>query len=274
MEKTIWGNTLVKNEDRYIWFAVESVIDYLDKMLIWDTGSSDNTVDVIKLLCGKYPRKIVFKQYGQVNRVQFTKARQEMLEQTKSDWVFLLDGDEIWWEKSIKNVVETIQKRGDELDCLVNPMYNLVGDIYHYQEKKAGQYEIKGRKGHFTIRAVNTKIPRLHFALPYGQEGLFDNKKPIQQRDKILFLEAPYLHFTHLSRSSSETSERDVIDRLKKRKYELGTAFPKSFKYPEVLYKILPFMVSSPWHESSRSFKIIAAFQTPFKKIKRRIFKK
>ena len=50
MKKTIWGNTIVKNEDKYLYFAVESVIEFLDKLLIWDTGSSDNTIEIIKLL--------------------------------------------------------------------------------------------------------------------------------------------------------------------------------------------------------------------------------
>ncbi len=277
MKKTIWGNTLVKNEDLYIWFAVESVIGYLDKLLIWDTGSSDKTVDIIKELEKKYPDKIIFQQYGEVDRQTFTKARQEMLETTDGDWVFILDGDEVWWEASIKKVREVIEEKGDSLDLLVNPTINPIGDIYHYQESRAGQYQIAGKKGHFNIRAVNRRIPGLHFDLPYGQEGLFDDEgKPIQQRDpkRILFISAPYLHFTYLPRSSAASVDKLILDRSGKRKYELGIAFPNSFKYPEVLYKTLPLMMSSPWQESSRSFKIIAAFQTPLKKIKRRIFKK
>ncbi|MDO8619132.1 MAG: glycosyltransferase [Candidatus Daviesbacteria bacterium] len=277
MSKTIWGNCIVKNEDRFIWFAVTSVINYLDKLIIWDTGSSDKTVKIIELLKKKYPKKISFREYGEVDRESFTKAREEMLVQTKSDWVFLLDGDEIWWEKSIQEVVLNIQQKGDELDCIVNPTYNPVGDIYHYQESQAGQYKIAGQRGHFNIRAVNRKIPGLHFALPYGSEGFFDDKnKPIQERNskKILFLDSAYLHLTHLRRSSLVEGENMVMDRIKKRKYEIGTPFPKDFVYPEVLYKEMPSQVLSPWGKSSNSFKILALIQTPFKKIKRRILDK
>ena len=45
---SVWVHTLVKNEERYIWYSVMSVIDYIDKILIWDTGSTDKTVDIIK----------------------------------------------------------------------------------------------------------------------------------------------------------------------------------------------------------------------------------
>lgn len=274
MNKTLWGNTIVKNEDRFLWFAVMSVIDYLDKMIIWDTGSTDKTVEIIKKLQNKFPKKIVFQEYGEVDRSSFTKARQEMLEQTLSDWVFLLDGDEVWWESSIKEIRQTIENQGEKLDCLVNPTINLVGDIYHYQESRAGKYKIAGKEGHFNIRAVNRKIPGLHFALPYGQEGFFNgDNKPIQEGDpnKILFLDAPYLHMTHLQRSSLKEAEDQVLDRLKKRKYEIGKSFPKDFAYPEVLYKDYPEAVLSPWQKSSKTFKAMAAIQTPLKAVKRRI---
>ena len=46
--KKIWAHTLVKNEERFIWFSVMSVIVNVDKVLIWDTGSTDDTVKIIQ----------------------------------------------------------------------------------------------------------------------------------------------------------------------------------------------------------------------------------
>ena len=60
MSLKIWANVLVKNEDRYLWFAVSSAIEFVDKVFIWDTGSQDKTLDIIKLLQEKYPNKIIF----------------------------------------------------------------------------------------------------------------------------------------------------------------------------------------------------------------------
>ena len=45
---SIWAHTLVKNEERFVWFAINSVIDYVDEMRVWDNGSSDSTVKIIK----------------------------------------------------------------------------------------------------------------------------------------------------------------------------------------------------------------------------------
>ena len=76
----IWGHTLVRNEERYLWYSVTSVIDYLDKLLLWDTGSADNTLKIIKELQKKYTDKILFREVGSVDKDNFTKIRQQMLD--------------------------------------------------------------------------------------------------------------------------------------------------------------------------------------------------
>jgi len=265
MTKSIWGNTIVKNEGRYIYFAISSVIDFLDKMLVWDTGSKDDTVAIIKYLEKKYPKKIIFKQIGEVNPKELTKTRQKMLNQTESDWFMIVDGDEVWWRKSIKKTVNVIEERGNDLYAIVHPVKNLIGDIYHFQEESAGKYHILGRKGHLNIRAINRNIPGLHIKNTYPLEGFYDKSgKLIQEIDeKLMFINEPLMHFTHLNRSSKGKS--------KKIKYELGIPFPRDFIYPEVLYLNLPKIVISPWTKRSMNYLLRATIETPFKKIKRNI---
>lgn len=261
---TIWGNTIVKNEGRYVWFAIKSVIDYLDKMLIWDTGSSDDTVEVIQILQRQYPKKIEFREVGEVDSGGLTMLRQKMLDETKSDWFLILDGDEVWWKGSIKKVVAEVRDIGNKY-AIVNPVINAIGDIYHYQEEKAGKYEILGKKGHLNIRVINKKITGLHISGRYPLEGYYDaDLNLIQTMDsKLKFLEAPLLHLTHLNRSSKGKS--------KKIKYELGNLFPDDFKYPEVFYLKKPAIVPSPWVKMPFGYKFRASLETPLKKLKRRI---
>lgn len=268
-KKIIWGNCLVLNEENWVWDALISVIDYLDKILVWDTGSTDKTVQIIKSI--KSP-KIFFRQYGSVTPETFVNARQEMLEVTQADWLFLIDGDEIWTKKGITEVVKAIQKKGDEIESIVVRTINFVGDIHHFQEEEAGRYEIAGKKGHYNLRAMNLKISGLHADLPYGQQGYFDDEgKPIQQRDpkKILFLPVSYFHATHLPRSSRDT---EVSLRAKKRKYELGIPLPKGTKYPEAFHLPRPEIVPDPWIKMSRGEWMRGAIQTPLKKIRRRLW--
>lgn len=269
-KKEIWGHCLVRNEECWIWYAINSVIDYLDKIIVWDTGSTDKTVQIIKLL--KNP-KISFKEFGPVTPETFAEARQEMLEETKADWLFLLDGDEIWTKEGISTVVKTIQEKGERIESIVVRTINWVGDVYHYQEEEAGKYQIAGRIGHYNLRAMNLKIPGLHADLPHGKQGYFDGEgRPIQERDpkKILFLPVSYFHASFLPRS---TKDFEVPLRARKRKYEIGIPLPKHVKHPGVFYKPRPRIVPDPWIKMKGGEWIRAAIQTPFKKLKRRILK-
>lgn len=260
----IWANTIVHNEENFIWFAIMSVIDYVDELLVWDTGSSDKTVEIIKNLQKNY-KKIEFREVGPVDKFQFTKIRQAMLDKSDCDWILILDGDEIWWKNSIKQLRDEIDKKGKEIEGIVLPMKVAVGDIFHLQEETAGRYQILGRKGHISLKAFSRKIPGLHVDWPYGKEGFFDrNNQLIQERKKIVFLDAPFLHVTHLKRSS--------LQRLYgKFKYELGDRVPKQFKFPEVLYTQHPKIVASPWSKMSGTDFIKAGILTPLRKFKRRI---
>ncbi|EKD90478.1 MAG: glycosyl transferase family protein [uncultured bacterium] len=272
--RSIWGHMLVKNEDKFIYFAILSVIDYIEKLLIYDTGSTDKTVKVIKLFKEKYPNKITFEQYSNVDAKKMTELRQKMLDKTKSDWFLLIDGDEVWWESSIMEVVKQINSKGEDLYALVNPVINLVGDIYHYQEEEAGNYNILGKKGHFNVRVINRKIKGLYLKDEYPLEGYYDGKNRLIQSvdEKLLFIDEPILHFSHLSRSSVSYSSKETLHR-QKYKYELGKKFKEGFKYPEVFYREKPDFIGSPWNSSSAFYKFRAGIETPLRKLKRKFAK-
>jgi len=272
----IWVHSLVKNEERYIWYSLMSVIRYVDRILVWDTGSTDRTVEIITEINKKFPNKVNFKQVGDVDAEGFTKVRQEMLEITDSEWFLILDGDEVWWDDSIKKVVEEIAARGNTIESIVVPMIYPIGDIYHRQEEAAGRYHLAGRRGHYALRAINRKIPGLSSSRPHGTWGWTDGEgKMIQDRDskKILYLPAPYMHFSLMPRGGSKNEDKIVIKRAQKLKYELGTPFPRDFYYPEVFFKERPDIVPSPWIKMDRAYFLRAAVETPLKKIKRRLIK-
>lgn len=259
----IWANTIVNNEENFIWFSIMSVIDFVDQILIYDTGSTDKTVEIISEVRKVKGNKITLKQLGHVSGDEFPKLRQKMLEESKSDWILVLDGDEIWWEDSIKRIIKTINKK-KRIEGIIVPMVVPVGDIYHIQEQRAGKYKLLGLKGHYNLRAINKGIPGLHADWPYGKESYLDeNNLPIQERKGMVFIDAPYLHVTHLKRSSSKR-------KYDKFKYELGGKVSEKFKFPEVLYKH-PINIPSPWVKISGIQLLKATLFSPLRKIKRRI---
>lgn len=272
-----WANTLVKNEERYLWFGVTSVIDYVDKILIWDTGSTDNTPKVIKQLKSKYPDKVSVSLLGNVDINQFTDVRNDMLKKSKGDWLLLLDGDEVWWEDSIKEAIN-ITANIEHLESIVSKYKNVIGDIYHFQEEKAGNYNIDGVVGHLTIRFMSKKIPGLHLDKPHGIQGFFDEDGDlIQNRDskrRKAQKRMGFLHFTHMARSSSAKLDAKVPKRERKFKHEIGESFPLDYYYPEAFFKSKPSFVPSPWEKMEKGYRRKSRVYTFPKKIKRRIWMK
>ena len=266
----VWAHTLVKNEARWLWYSVSSVIKHVDKLLLWDAGSTDQSSEIEKELERMYPGKIILKQRKQETAEDFTKVRQEMLDETKSDWFLVIDGDEIWWEDTIRHLLSEINKNGGSLESIVVPTINLIGDVFHRQPESAGRYKFGDRIGHYNLRAVNRNIPGLHSQGIHGVWGWADeNGKMIQDRNRYKFVDTPYLHATNLIRS---TLDKEVLKRSKKYRFELGENFPKDFYYPESFFRDRPSNIPSPWNTMSDKFKFRAFFETPLRKIKRRIW--
>ena len=232
MTPSIWVHCLLKNEENYIWYALNSVVGWVDKILVWDAESTDRTLPIVKEAIKRYGDKITLREYGPLSPKTYSLARQEMINQTKADWIIILDGDEVWWEDSIKKLCGLINEKGEYYESIVVRTINLIGDDYDNQDR------------------------------------------PIQERDrkKIFFLDTPYLHFTHLPRSSDLAKESQVPYRLKKIKHEIGICFPPDFYYPEALFRPRPKAVPSPWRPTSFKYNFRAFFETPLKRLRRGSF--
>ena len=271
---TITAHTMVKNEARFVWYSVMSVIDHVDTYLLWDTGSTDGTIDILKEIKKLKGNKVDFRQINQSSISDFTEARRKMLEATKTDWFVMVDADEIWWDDSIRLLVDTINEEGKKLESIVVPTINLVGDMFHYQEEAAGNYHLAGRVGHLNLRGINRKIPGLSSNKPHGTWGWTDGDgKMIQDRsqNKIRYIEAPYLHATFLERSGFGEGDRLTPKRAKKLKHEIGIEFPSDYFFPEAFFRPRPEIVPSPWETMDSAFKMRAYIETPLRKLKRRL---
>ena len=261
------AHMIVKNEEYWIWYAIHSVLPLIDAMLIFDTGSTDKTPEIISA----FPQgKVVFEKKGPQKREGLVSLRNEMVKRTKTDWFILVDGDEIWPRSGLKAVVKNIQNSSDDTWGLVVRTRNCVGDVWHYQPESAGRYELLGRKGHLSIR-VYRKLPGFTWQGEYPNEAYCDDLgNPINDQDEHLrFVDVAYWHVTHLPRSSRS---QQVIDRTKKRKLERGIK-AKRIELPEVFFAQRPVIVPSPWMRPTILQQSGAAILTPLRRVKRRLFR-
>ena len=160
-------------------------------------------------------------------------------------------------------MTNTIKLEGGGLDSVVCRHYNLLGDIFHHDAEKNGNYHIDGVRGHINIRAINRNIGGLDVKRPHGQQGFFDGRGVlIQDLSKVRrrFLDGKlYLHFTHLERSSGRNQDSAVPKRELKYRRELGIEFPKDFYYPEVFFRPRLEMIPSPWLPAPRFYKLLGS---------------
>lgn len=107
---TVTLSMLVKNEaNRYLRKVLEHVSKYIDRAVILDDGSTDNTVEVCKEVFKDIPLTIVSNKVSQFNNE--IKVRKQLWELTigdNPDWILCLDADEIFEDKikhEIKNII-------------------------------------------------------------------------------------------------------------------------------------------------------------------------
>ena len=273
MKTKIVAHCLVKNEARWIWYSIMSVIKHVDEIMVWDTGSTDMTSRIINSINSE---KIKFLQCKDVTPQIHTQFRQKMIDETdtRATWIMILDGDEIWPEESIRKATIFARSHSDT-ESIVTRTNNLVGDIYHRLPLSAGMYKLTGKTGHLNLRFINFKnISGLHVNRPHGQQGFYDSKnKLIQDRDqeKITFLDLPYHHATHLRRSNTKTEDLKVPKRKNKFKYEIGEKIPAS-EIPDVFFQPHPKIVPDVTLPANTSFWLKSLIVTLPRRLKRKLF--
>lgn len=96
---TVAAAILVKNEERCIERCINSVLPAVDEIVVIDTGSTDNTINIVR----RFPSvKIV--EFEWID--DFAAARNAGLKHISSDWVLWIDADEYLNSEDIKSVRE------------------------------------------------------------------------------------------------------------------------------------------------------------------------
>lgn len=264
------AHMIVKNEDKFVWYAISSVLPYVDKFLIYDTGSTDNTVKIIRSFTSN---KINFQQFHINNINDIARMRDMQIKETDGDWFWIVDGDEAYPDSLCKEITNIVKNERDRLEGIVVGRYDLLGDIYHYQDESVGAYNMLGKTGHFALRLINKKnIPGLHVSGNYPYEEYFDKDNIdliFHRKDKFRFTKGKLFHAMYLDRSSLGANLTDTYHR-NKWKIEFGHRFSKDTKYPEVFNADKPDIVSDMTAKRSLLYEIGACFITPIKMLKRK----
>lgn len=93
---------IVKNEEKHLVRCLYSVRDIVDEIIIVDTGSTDQTIDIAKVFGA---RVFEFPWTG-----DFSEARNHSLKQATGDWILILDADEVISAQDLDELKTLISK--------------------------------------------------------------------------------------------------------------------------------------------------------------------
>lgn len=262
----VTAHLLLKNEDRWVWFALQSILPFVDQVLITDTGSTDQTLKVIKSIASP---KIKLTKVRAMTQDAITSQRQAQLQVTKTPWIWILDGDEIYPKTLAQECLGAVNSA--KYEGIVVRRRDLLGDIYHAQRESVGSYRLFGHQGHLLVRLVNRdKITGLHYRGAYPLEGFFDGKGiSILDRHKAAwYITTNSLYHAMYLRRSSLGSNLPMFNRSK---YKIETGIKLSSAYPEVFDFKRPAFVPDPLARRSLAYELAAAVITPVKTLKRKL---
>ncbi len=233
----VTAHCTVKNEEYFVQYALRAALPFVEKILVFDTGSTDRTFSIVEKLAQEFPHKIILEQKGPCDKKRHTALRNEMIERTDTAWCLILDGDEIWTREGFCEVQKVIKEGNPKIDCLVAPFYLCVGDVFHYSTR--GKYRMFGREEHFSPKIFRKK-PGMHFGGDYGEgDFLVDSTGSIFYNEyNTHFLKNKFWHLSALNRSSRD--EEVTLGRHKAvMTYSLkclgmGFSIPTNSQFPEV----------------------------------------
>ncbi len=261
----ITAHMVVKNEDQWVWYAIKSVLPYVDQFLITDTGSSDNTLMLIKSINSP---KIELSSTVITRPSQLTQIRNDQIKATKGDWIWIIDGDEVYTSSLCEEIVDYINDL--KINGIAVRRYDLLGDVYHRQDESVGEYKLLGTRGHLVTRLIKlSAFPNLHVERPYPLEAYLDNHQQVvhsYNQDKWQISKNSLFHAMYLRRSSLGAK----LPMFNRSKYKIEKGLPNITPLPEVFSLPHP-LGYNPFSYRGLMYDLVAAIITPIKMLKRKI---
>jgi glycosyltransferase involved in cell wall biosynthesis len=149
---------MVKNEWPTVVFSLLSVLPIAKEAIVVDTGSTDGTWEWLQRIKRMYPEKIRLSQRNDIpdsTNWEFFKycrpnqklgaLRGWMIEETKTKYIWVVDGDEVYRDITVQQVADTFENWPDEKRVVYVPLLWFAQDVNTLGCFSPGTYPITGR---------------------------------------------------------------------------------------------------------------------------------
>ncbi len=145
---------IVRNEAQNVELALQSACHFVDEVVIVDTGSTDNTIEI----CRKYTEKIY--NFRWLN--DFSAARNEAIKYATKDWILMLDADELLDQISAGLLKQSLGKQP-----VVDQVFSVL--IYDIPADNPGQFIKQPELLNVKVNPAHqhTRLFRNHLGLQY-----------------------------------------------------------------------------------------------------------
>jgi len=226
---------LVKNDEYWLPYVLESVRGWFDRYVIYDIGSTDRTREIIDWFVDEEEKKSDFfvRYLPHVEPVVQGALRNSMIAEARSDWYYILDADELYTDPGLGSLHLSLDQFKGQDDIL----YGIVPRI----EVSDSLEEAWG--GDLTLS---------HHRL-YHRTAIFDGPHPgewpfyKQREDRCQWISgAECYHFHNTERSTKDNEVPKRLSRRGKATYRRGSTSPISIldKLPVLRKRIEDFPVN------------------------------
>lgn len=206
---------LVLNEVYWILNVLKSIDDHFNRIIVFDAGSNDGTVEAINsyLLSGKIKSSYLYEGFPKVDSRAQLAYRNAPIAEVKSEYYMLVDGDEIWPEQSLIELAKEFPEFANS-----NKLYGIVNRVEVSDCLKKAYLE-KDWVPHHRLyhRTCTWKIshPGERARIPQSSDNEFSFSKKVKM-----------FHMHNTLRSINEDYALSRIQRKKQGTYHPGSLIP------------------------------------------------
>ncbi len=153
---------IAKNEAHNIARSLESIKEAVDELILVDTGSTDDTVNIFKA----YGGNVCYQEWQD----DFSTPRNLALSKATGDWIIVLDADESFSEATRKNIKAVLESCSSEAKGLLINMVNYDKDTSEALDEFYALRIVRNIKG-LHYKGI------VHEQLYIGDESFFDAQR-------------------------------------------------------------------------------------------------